>query len=75
MSINFIFVAQLLMQTMFGCALGNLLSIFIDRRFSSEQAETIDRHQILEAILASLKTSLYAMLWFVIFLLINFLGT
>lgn len=58
MSINFISLTQIILVTILGAFLGNLFSIFIDRRFFSELSETPNKLEILEAILASVKISL-----------------
>jgi hypothetical protein len=59
MFINLISLTQIILVTIFSAFSGNLFSIFIDRQFFSELSETPNKPEVLEAILASIKISLY----------------
>ena len=59
MPLNLISLAQIILITAFGAFSGSLFSIFVDRRFFPDQAEISTHQTVLEAILLSLKFSLY----------------
>jgi hypothetical protein len=68
MSIHWISLAQFILPGIIGMFFGNLLSIFVDKKFFSEQGETPNRQKVLSAILSSVKISFYGVPWLVLWL-------
>ena len=68
MTINLISLAQFALPIIFGSFLGNLLSILVDKGFFCEQARTQDKLKVSEAILSSVKNTLYGLPWLMLWL-------
>lgn len=68
MSIHWTSLAQFILPAIIGMFFGNLLSIFVDKKFFSEQGETLNRQKVLSAILSSVKISFYTVPWLVLWL-------
>lgn len=65
--LNWNSIAQLVVIILFGSFVGNLLSILTDKA-AFEENEIQDNPKILKAVSSSIRTSLYTLIWFPIWI-------